>query len=105
MRQARHPAGVQVQPDNQNKPRQTPAAGTLRHSGRKFTLKPPLLNPFPPLLPTQGAHTACARVSELQVFTQAAEVKVDPDKPLEAARLAVLEVALHWQTDHQYPRG
>lgn len=43
----------------------------------------------------QGAFTACARVSELQVFTQTAEVKVDPDKPLEGVRLAVLQVALH----------
>ncbi|XP_044063856.1 methenyltetrahydrofolate synthase domain-containing protein isoform X4 [Siniperca chuatsi] len=39
----------------------------------------------------KGAFTACARVSELQVFAQIAEVKVDPDKPLEGARLAVLE--------------
>uniref|UniRef100_A0A8C4H7T2 Methenyltetrahydrofolate synthase domain-containing protein n=1 Tax=Dicentrarchus labrax TaxID=13489 RepID=A0A8C4H7T2_DICLA len=39
----------------------------------------------------KGAFTACARVSELQVFTQTAEVKVDPDKPLEGARLAVLQ--------------
>lgn len=43
---------------------------------------------------TQGAFTACSRVSELHVFTQTAEVKVDPDKPLEGARLAVLQVAL-----------
>ncbi|KAM6981088.1 methenyltetrahydrofolate synthase domain-containing protein isoform 1-T1 [Aplochiton taeniatus] len=39
----------------------------------------------------KGAHTACARVSELQVFTQTDEIKVDPDKPLEGARLAVLQ--------------
>ncbi|KAM3876987.1 methenyltetrahydrofolate synthase domain-containing protein [Diretmus argenteus] len=39
----------------------------------------------------KGAFTACARVSELQAFTQTAEVKVDPDKPLEGARLAVLQ--------------
>ncbi|XP_026176374.1 methenyltetrahydrofolate synthase domain-containing protein isoform X1 [Mastacembelus armatus] len=39
----------------------------------------------------KGAFTACARVSELQVFTQTAEVKVDPDKPLEGARLSVLQ--------------
>ncbi|XP_038556662.1 methenyltetrahydrofolate synthase domain-containing protein isoform X2 [Micropterus salmoides] len=39
----------------------------------------------------KGAFTACARVSELQGFTQTAEVKVDPDKPLEGARLAVLQ--------------
>lgn len=39
----------------------------------------------------KGAFTACAKVSELQVFTHTAEVKVDPDKPLEGARLAVLQ--------------
>ncbi|XP_033968410.1 methenyltetrahydrofolate synthase domain-containing protein isoform X1 [Pseudochaenichthys georgianus] len=39
----------------------------------------------------KGAFTACAKVSELPVFTGAAEVKVDPDKPLEGARLAVLQ--------------
>uniref|UniRef100_A0A8D2ZHK4 Methenyltetrahydrofolate synthase domain-containing protein n=1 Tax=Scophthalmus maximus TaxID=52904 RepID=A0A8D2ZHK4_SCOMX len=39
----------------------------------------------------KGAFTACARVSELQVFTQTPEVKVDPDKPLEGVRLAVLQ--------------
>ncbi|XP_026233987.1 methenyltetrahydrofolate synthase domain-containing protein isoform X1 [Anabas testudineus] len=39
----------------------------------------------------KGAFTACARVSELQAFTQTVEVKVDPDKPLEGARLAVLQ--------------
>uniref|UniRef100_A0A3P8TAD0 Methenyltetrahydrofolate synthase domain-containing protein n=1 Tax=Amphiprion percula TaxID=161767 RepID=A0A3P8TAD0_AMPPE len=39
----------------------------------------------------KGAFGACAKVSELQVFSQTAEVKVDPDKPLEGARLAVLQ--------------
>uniref|UniRef100_A0A3Q3WZU9 Methenyltetrahydrofolate synthase domain-containing protein n=1 Tax=Mola mola TaxID=94237 RepID=A0A3Q3WZU9_MOLML len=39
----------------------------------------------------KGAFTACERVSELQVFVQTAEVKVDPDKPLQGARLAVLQ--------------
>ncbi|XP_068177860.1 methenyltetrahydrofolate synthase domain-containing protein isoform X2 [Antennarius striatus] len=39
----------------------------------------------------KAAFTACARVSELQAFSQTSEVKVDPDKPLEGARLAVLE--------------
>ncbi|XP_042357442.1 methenyltetrahydrofolate synthase domain-containing protein isoform X2 [Plectropomus leopardus] len=39
----------------------------------------------------KGAFAACAKVSELQVFTQTAEVKVDPDKPLEGARLEVLQ--------------
>lgn len=99
MQQAFRPAGVQVQPDNQSKPRQTPAAGALCHSGSKLTLREKktkklssALLPSSPL--NQGAFTACARVSELQVFTQTAEVKVDPDKPLEGARLAVLQVAL-----------
>ncbi|XP_047437164.1 methenyltetrahydrofolate synthase domain-containing protein isoform X1 [Mugil cephalus] len=39
----------------------------------------------------KGAFVACTKVSEMQVFTQTAEVKVDPDKPLEGARLAVLQ--------------
>ncbi|KAL1007329.1 hypothetical protein UPYG_G00085070 [Umbra pygmaea] len=39
----------------------------------------------------KGAHTACAKVSELQVFNETDQVKVDPDKPLEGARLAVLQ--------------
>ncbi|XP_051799446.1 methenyltetrahydrofolate synthase domain-containing protein isoform X1 [Acanthochromis polyacanthus] len=39
----------------------------------------------------KAAFGACAKVSELQVFSQTAEVKVDPDKPLEGARLAVLQ--------------
>lgn len=51
--------------------------------------------PDPPLLSNQGALAACARVSELHTFAHTAEVKVDPDKPLEGARLAVLQVALH----------
>lgn len=32
-------------------------------------------------------------MTELQVFSDTAEVKVDPDKPLEGARMAVLQVA------------
>lgn len=51
----------------------------------------------------QGAFTACTKVSELQVFTQATEVKVDPDKPLEGARLAVLQVALYCGNAHKEP--
>ncbi|CAL1604011.1 unnamed protein product [Knipowitschia caucasica] len=39
----------------------------------------------------KGASTACAKVSELQEFTNAEEVKVDPDKPLEEARLLILQ--------------
>ncbi|KAJ0056211.1 hypothetical protein NL108_003511, partial [Boleophthalmus pectinirostris] len=38
-----------------------------------------------------GASAACTKVSELQVFTKAGEVKVDPDKPLEGARLVILQ--------------
>lgn len=39
MQQACIPAGVQVQPDSESKPRQTAAACTLCHSGSKLTLK------------------------------------------------------------------
>uniref|UniRef100_I3JE10 Methenyltetrahydrofolate synthase domain-containing protein n=1 Tax=Oreochromis niloticus TaxID=8128 RepID=I3JE10_ORENI len=39
----------------------------------------------------KGAFAACAKVSELQAFIHTSEVKVDPDKPLEGARLAVLQ--------------
>uniref|UniRef100_A0A3B3Z5Z7 Methenyltetrahydrofolate synthase domain-containing protein n=1 Tax=Periophthalmus magnuspinnatus TaxID=409849 RepID=A0A3B3Z5Z7_9GOBI len=39
----------------------------------------------------KGASAACAKVSELQVFMKAGEVKVDPDKPLEGARLVILQ--------------
>ncbi|XP_063044035.1 methenyltetrahydrofolate synthase domain-containing protein isoform X1 [Engraulis encrasicolus] len=39
----------------------------------------------------KGAHGACNKVSELEVFGKTEEVKVDPDKPLEGARLLVLE--------------
>ncbi|XP_041651293.1 methenyltetrahydrofolate synthase domain-containing protein isoform X2 [Cheilinus undulatus] len=39
----------------------------------------------------KGAFTACNKVSELQEFTKTSEVKVDPDKPLEGARMAVLQ--------------
>lgn len=46
--------------------------------------------------PFQGAFAACSKLTELQVFTHTAEVKVDPDKPLEGARLSVLEVALRF---------
>lgn len=59
-----------------------------------------MIGPFPSSPLTQGAFTACSRVSELQAFTQTAEVKVDPDKPLEGARLAVLQVAL-WRKNTQ----
>lgn len=39
----------------------------------------------------KGASIACAKVSELEIFTQTEEVKVDPDKTLEEARLLVLQ--------------
>uniref|UniRef100_A0A3B5M1E5 Methenyltetrahydrofolate synthase domain-containing protein n=1 Tax=Xiphophorus couchianus TaxID=32473 RepID=A0A3B5M1E5_9TELE len=39
----------------------------------------------------KGAFGACSKVAELQTFAQTAEVKVDPDKPLEGARFAVLQ--------------
>ncbi|XP_024151720.1 methenyltetrahydrofolate synthase domain-containing protein isoform X2 [Oryzias melastigma] len=39
----------------------------------------------------KGAFASCAKLTELAVFSQSAEVKVDPDKPLEGARLAVLQ--------------
>ncbi|XP_033846889.1 methenyltetrahydrofolate synthase domain-containing protein isoform X1 [Periophthalmus magnuspinnatus] len=39
----------------------------------------------------KGASAACAKVSELQVFMKAGEIKVDPDKPLEGARLVILQ--------------
>lgn len=39
----------------------------------------------------KGAFTACAKVSQLEAFSHTAGVKVDPDKPLEGARLAVLQ--------------
>ncbi|XP_051485838.1 methenyltetrahydrofolate synthase domain-containing protein isoform X1 [Apus apus] len=39
----------------------------------------------------KGSHQACCSVKELDVFKRASEVKVDPDKPLEGVRLAVLQ--------------
>ncbi|XP_047219428.1 methenyltetrahydrofolate synthase domain-containing protein [Girardinichthys multiradiatus] len=39
----------------------------------------------------KGAFGACGKVAELQAFAQTTEVKVDPDKPLEGARFAVLQ--------------
>ncbi|XP_004067391.1 methenyltetrahydrofolate synthase domain-containing protein isoform X1 [Oryzias latipes] len=39
----------------------------------------------------KGAFASCAKVTALAVFSQSAEVKVDPDKTLEGARLAVLQ--------------
>ncbi|NXO28501.1 MTHSD protein, partial [Cisticola juncidis] len=43
-----------------------------------------------PSLP-QGSLQACSSLGELDVFSRAREVKVDPDKPLEGARLAALQ--------------
>ncbi|XP_061078516.1 methenyltetrahydrofolate synthase domain-containing protein [Conger conger] len=39
----------------------------------------------------KGAERACAHVSTLEIFHRTNEVKVDPDKPLEGARLEVLQ--------------
>ncbi|NWR96938.1 MTHSD protein, partial [Motacilla alba] len=39
----------------------------------------------------QGSLQACCSLGELDVFGRAREVKVDPDKPLEGARLAALQ--------------
>ncbi|MEQ2229101.1 hypothetical protein ILYODFUR_015478, partial [Ilyodon furcidens] len=39
----------------------------------------------------KGAFGACGKVAELQAFAHTTEVKVDPDKPLEGARFAVLQ--------------
>ncbi|OWK53252.1 Methenyltetrahydrofolate synthase domain-containing protein [Lonchura striata] len=39
----------------------------------------------------QGSLQACCSLRELDVFSRAREVKVDPDKPLEGARLAALQ--------------
>lgn len=57
-----------------------------------------MMGPFSSFPFTQGALRACSRVSDLDVFTHTAEVKVDPDKPLLGARLAVLQVALWRKT-------
>ncbi|XP_014798082.1 PREDICTED: methenyltetrahydrofolate synthase domain-containing protein isoform X1 [Calidris pugnax] len=39
----------------------------------------------------QGSHQACCSIKELDVFSRAREIKVDPDKPLEGVRLAALQ--------------
>ncbi|NXW42197.1 MTHSD protein, partial [Nyctiprogne leucopyga] len=39
----------------------------------------------------KGSHQACCSIKELDVFNRAREIKVDPDKPLEGVRLAVLQ--------------
>ncbi|NXQ45356.1 MTHSD protein, partial [Catharus fuscescens] len=39
----------------------------------------------------KGSFQACCSLRELDVFSRAREVKVDPDKPLEGARLAALQ--------------
>lgn len=85
---------VKVNPD---RPQQQARFLTLEVSG-VWMKKLPSLFPSSPL--NQGAFKACARVSELQVFTHTAEVKVDPDKPLEGVRLAVLQVALSERLFH-----
>ncbi|RLW01289.1 hypothetical protein DV515_00008051 [Chloebia gouldiae] len=40
---------------------------------------------------SQGSLQACCSLRELDVFSRAREVKVDPDKPLEGARLVALQ--------------
>ncbi|NXI37722.1 MTHSD protein, partial [Galbula dea] len=39
----------------------------------------------------KGSYQACCSLKELDVFKRAHEIKVDPDKPLEGARLAALQ--------------
>ncbi|XP_036441431.1 methenyltetrahydrofolate synthase domain-containing protein isoform X1 [Colossoma macropomum] len=39
----------------------------------------------------KGAYGACNKIVTLDVFSKTSEVKVDPDKPLEGARLAALQ--------------
>ncbi|NWI69790.1 MTHSD protein, partial [Todus mexicanus] len=39
----------------------------------------------------KGSHQACCSIKELDEFSRAREVKVDPDKPLEGVRLAALQ--------------
>ncbi|KAL7870937.1 hypothetical protein SRHO_G00084340 [Serrasalmus rhombeus] len=39
----------------------------------------------------KGAYGACNKIVTLEVFNKTSEVKVDPDKPLEGARLAALQ--------------
>uniref|UniRef100_A0A8C0ZST3 Methenyltetrahydrofolate synthase domain-containing protein n=1 Tax=Castor canadensis TaxID=51338 RepID=A0A8C0ZST3_CASCN len=39
----------------------------------------------------KGSYLACQRIKDLQVFARTQEVKVDPDKPLEGARLLALQ--------------
>ncbi|XP_068006931.1 methenyltetrahydrofolate synthase domain-containing protein isoform X1 [Melanerpes formicivorus] len=39
----------------------------------------------------KGSHQACCSVKELDIFSRAHEIKVDPDKPLEGVRLAALQ--------------
>ncbi|NXP74783.1 MTHSD protein, partial [Ramphastos sulfuratus] len=39
----------------------------------------------------KGSHQACCSIKELNIFSRAQEIKVDPDKPLEGVRLAALQ--------------
>ncbi|NWV19640.1 MTHSD protein, partial [Origma solitaria] len=39
----------------------------------------------------KGSFQACCSIRDMEVFSRAREVKVDPDKPLEGARLAALQ--------------
>lgn len=65
------------------------------------------------LLCPQGSHQAAQHLRDLDIFTNAQVVKVDPDKPLEGARLLVLQVTesvltpppTHTLQDHTVPRN
>ncbi|XP_068549179.1 methenyltetrahydrofolate synthase domain-containing protein isoform X1 [Anas acuta] len=39
----------------------------------------------------KGSHQACCSIKELDAFSRASVIKVDPDKPLEGVRLAALQ--------------
>ncbi|KAM9182838.1 methenyltetrahydrofolate synthase domain-containing protein isoform 1-T1 [Mergus octosetaceus] len=39
----------------------------------------------------KGSHQACCSIKELDAFSRASVIKVDPDKPLEGVRLATLQ--------------
>lgn len=80
---------VKVNPD---RPQQQARFATLGVSVSRWIKA--VTGPFRSFPLTQGAITACSRMSKMRVFTKTTEVKVDPDKPLECARLAVLQVAL-----------
>ncbi|KAL7878489.1 hypothetical protein AOLI_G00094630 [Acnodon oligacanthus] len=51
----------------------------------------PVLQEFRSSRVVKGAYGACNKIVTLEVFNKTSEVKVDPDKPLEGARLAALQ--------------